>query len=242
VIILGTKDEYQRVAITSDLDWAPDVAIDYIASIFNQYGIRGTFFCTHRMDVESTAGHEIAIHPNFTKQKSDFDAIKELFEIYPEAKGIRGHGLYVHGGLYDIYEQFGLEYESNFYLPGQVIKPFVIYKGIVELPIYFSDDAPLADPDGFNLADADFQEKGLRIFNFHPMHVFLNTGKYSDYERAKPYIHEPEKLYQFRNDGPGTKDALIGLLEYIKSNHIRCYTMKEISDECRASYDGRQNR
>lgn len=228
------SNKYHRVAITSDIDWAPDLIIDYLASILNEYGIRITFFCTHKINLESIKKHELAIHPNFTKEKSDYDTIKELTEIYPAAKGIRSHGLYIHGGLYDIYKQFELEYESNFYMPGQVINPFVIFKGIVELPIYFSDDAPLSDPDSFNLADANLQAEGLKIFNFHPIHVFLNTNKYSEYERAKPYLQNPVELDKFRNPGTGTKDALIGLLEHIKWNHIKCYTLRDICDECKS--------
>ena len=64
---------------------------------------------------------------------------------FPNAKGARSHRLHFHGGLIDIYNEFRLEYDSNYYMPSQLIHPFVMFKDIVELPLYFSDDAPISD-------------------------------------------------------------------------------------------------
>jgi hypothetical protein len=227
------KNKYNKVALSVDVDWAHDDVVNYIISILDDYSIRCTIFCTHKINLKSSKEHEIAIHPNFTKEKPDYQAIKELMEIYPNAKGTRSHRLHFHGGLIEIYNEFGLVYDSNYYMPGQLIHPFVMYKGVVELPLYFSDDAPIADSASLPVNNMDLHKDGLIILNYHPIHVFLNSKSYSDYERAKRYLQNPEELLKLRNKDKGTKDDLISVLDYIKQNSIKCSTLKEINDEFR---------
>src|SRR6266850_2994693 len=176
------------IAISIDVDWAHDDVINYLVSILDEYEIRSTIFCTHKINLKSIKGHEIAIHPNFTKEKTDYQTIQELMEIYPSAKGTRSHRLHFHGGLIEIYNEFGLEYDSNYYMPGQLIHPFTMFKGVVELPLYFSDDAPIADAASLPLKNGNLHKDGLIILNFHPIHTFLNSKNFSDYERAKKYM------------------------------------------------------
>ncbi len=222
---------YGTVAISIDVDWAHDEVIEYLCAIFDQYRIRATFFCTHKITLQCVRKHELAIHPNFTRDKTEYQTLKELIELYPEAKGIRNHTLYLHGGLFDLYRQFGVEYDSNYFLPDQNIAPFLIVENVVELPMFFTDDAlHLINHDSYNVAERITKEKGLKIFTFHPIHVFLNTKDGSEYRKAKPYLRNPEELKKFRNRDKGTKDLLIDLLEYVKKNNIECCTLKEVSD------------
>ncbi len=233
LIINSSKDKYHKVAVTIDIDWAHDTVVNYLISILDDYDIQCTIFCTHKINLLSTKKHELALHPNFSKEKSDYQVVKELMEIYPEAIGTRSHRLYFDSGLIDIYNKFGLVYDSNYYMPRQLVRPFVMHKGIVELPLYFSDDAPIADVESLPLNNKDLQNNGLIILNYHPIHVFLNSKSYVDYERAKAYSQNPEELLKFRNKDWGTKDNLISVLEYIKQNSVECFTLKEIYDEFR---------
>lgn len=225
-------DNYNKISISIDVDWAHDEVIDYLSSIFDKYGINVTFFCTHKINLESIKKHELAIHPNFIKGKADQDTIQELMEIYPGAKGSRSHGLYLHGGLFDVYNKYGLEYDSNYFLPDHNVNPFFIVNGIVELPMIFTDDAlHLVNSKSYDIKKYLEERKGLKIFTFHPIHVFLNTKTDAEYQRAKPYLQKPTMLKKFRNRDKGTNDILIELLDYVTKNNIRCCTLKEVSDE-----------
>lgn len=221
------------IAITSDIDWAHDEVIEYMLSILEEYNIKITFFCTHEIKIKEMNKHELAIHPNFTKDKTDRKTIQELMSLYPEAKGTRSHTLYIHSRLFEIYQDFDLEYDSNYILPNQTIKPFFIANNVLELPIFFEDDSHLLESTKFGISQFDLKGNGLKIFNFHPIHVFLNTRKTSDYQRAKKYLQEPRKLEKFRNPNKGTEDIFISLLSYVKDNGLKTFTLKEISDSYR---------
>jgi len=61
------------------------------------------------------------------------------------------------------------------------------------------------------------QRKGLKVFDFHPIHVFLNTENIKRYEAARPHYYSFESLVKLRNNETfGTGDALRLLLEMMK--------------------------
>ena len=43
----------------------------------------------------------------------------------------------------------------------------------------------MADNSNWNLEEKIFQEEGLKIFNFHPIHVYLNSNNAEKYEIIK---------------------------------------------------------
>jgi hypothetical protein len=53
---------------------------------------------------------------------------------------------------------------------------------------------------------------GLKVFDFHPIHVFLNTENLDRYERTRPYHQNPAELIRHRHTGLGTRSALNHLL------------------------------
>ena len=57
---------------------------------------------------------------------------------------------------------------------------------------------------------------GFQVFNFHPIHVFLNTGSLELYEKTRPIHNNPKELIKFRHDGEGIRSQLINLLETSK--------------------------
>lgn len=227
------KDE-RLIAITSDIDWAGDEVISYMLAILDDYNIKATLFCTH--DVSSIRGikrHELAIHPNFISGKAEREVLRELKTLLPEAKGIRSHCLYFHSRLFDIYRELGLKYDSNYLIPNQIVRPFYISEKVLEIPIFFEDDLYISTSSDFTLDSLDIQSEGLRVFSFHPIHIFLNTRQLSDYEEAKKYLHEPSRLLRYRNKEKGICNLFIELLEYIKSNHIQTRTLCEINSSWR---------
>ena len=218
------------LAITSDIDWSEDEIITYMLGILKEYDIQATFFCTHDVShIQGIARHELAIHPNFTGEKTEPEVIQKLVMKIPQARGIRNHRLYLHSGLFGIYRDLGLEYDSNYFMPNQAVSPFFISPNILELPMFFEDDSYFLTSSDFTLNSLNLESNGLKIFNFHPIHIFLNTRHLSDYETAKDCFHHPHKLLQYRNKGRGTHNLFIDLLKYIRDRGLRTYTMNEIN-------------
>lgn len=217
-------------AITSDIDWASDEVIRYMLEILYEYDIRATLFCTHEISsVKGIEKHELAIHPNFTRDKAEEQAIKELKGIFPQAKGIRSHCLYHHSRLFPIYHEFGLEYDSNCLIPNQIVHPFYASHDIIRIPMFFEDDHYISTSPDFNLTSLDMQSQGLRVFNFHPVHVFLNTVQPANYEAAKKYLQEPGKLLLLRKNERGICNLFVELLGYIKSHNLKTCTLYEVN-------------
>lgn len=221
------------ISITIDIDWADNEVLKKCVSILDKYGIRATFFCTHKHNVDIGNSHELAIHPNYSCNESYEETIGKLMKLYPQAKGVRSHGLHIDSKMYSIYRKYGLEFESNYFMYKQEnINPFKMSDDILQIPIFFMDDGHInrsinAD---FNLEQFNFENKGLKVFVFHPIHIFLNTSDLKIYQKAKRYYHEPDKLKDFYNTYEGTYSLFIRLIECIKTNSIKTYTMNEISN------------
>ena len=221
------------IAITSDTDWAPVEVIEYMLSILDERGIRATFFCTDRKaksTIAAHSGHELAIHPNFRSGKDERNTLSKLLRVCPNAKGVRSHCSYFHTKLTEIYEKLGIEYDSNWFVP-QGVRPFMLFNGILEIPMCFMDNLAFDSKHGFS-SPLMLEPSALpSVFNFHPVHVFLNTESPERYLKAKPHYRDSSRLRKFRNKGPATGacDYLLQLLELIRKQDLEICTMHEIN-------------
>ena len=217
------------IAITSDMDWAPDEIINHFLSIVNDFGVRVTFFCTHSVNIEGK--HELSVHPDYKPEEPYGETLKRLLNLFPMAKGVRNHGLFYHGSILPIFSKHNIKYISNSLMYRQShINPFLISKDVLELPIYFMDDKYLHFGGRFQLDELDLSQPGLKIFGFHPIHIFLNTNSLEVYESAKKYYQQPKQLENYKNHNRGIKDLFIELLSYIRENEIPTYTLGEVND------------
>lgn len=219
------------VVITIDIDWAPDEVINDTLTILNSYNIPATIFATHETDIIlNKNGCEVSIHPNFTT--FDFDShVKQLLNIFPEAMGTRSHTFFDTYKLQPIYKKFCLKYQSNVIMHRQEnIRPYFVSPWVVEFPIFFADNVQLMFSQ-YHTNDVQrfFEIPGMKVFCFHPIHIFLNTAKLEDYELAKIYYHDPKKLAQFRQTKLlGTRDIFISLLQYINDSSMRPSCLSDV--------------
>lgn len=204
------------IVVTIDVDWAPTRVLHDTVSLLNEYEVAATVFSTHNDGVELD-NHERALHPNFRTDDRDERAIlSELTNLFPEAIGVRSHGLYTHSELRSLYTEFGLVYESNFIRYRRPdIEPFLMRnQDIYQMPIYFGDYPWMRE--GADRIDAVtlLDEPGLKMLYFHPIHVFLNTPTIPWYESRKQFYQDPERLEQERYSGWGIRELFCDVLEY----------------------------
>ena len=75
----------------------------------------------------------------------------------------------------------------------------------------------------------------LVIFDFHPIHIYLNTENKYRYNEAKNYLNDPKKLLDYRNsEVPGTRDLLMNLLKRCKEKELTTHRLKDIAYTCLA--------
>ena len=95
----------------------------------------------------------------------------------------------------------------------------------MQFPIFFMDDFVLKNHKFISeriddllipetLADGS---PGLKVFDFHPIHIFLNTRSQEHYSDCKKYYHEPRELEKRRHKGRGIGTLFEELLSLISS-------------------------
>ena len=60
------------------------------------------------------------------------------------------------------------------------------------------------------------QQEGLKVFDFHPIHIFLNTESLDRYELTRSIHQNPKELIKFRHKGYGSRNRLTELLQLAK--------------------------
>lgn len=228
------------IAFTCDIDWAPEEVISDTISIFEEYDVKCTFFCTHESAVIRSCNRELfelGIHPNFNpclngKAIPAEQVFDEIMDLFPEAVGVRSHSMTQSTPLLKLFADKGLLYEANHFLPyHNHLRAFRLWNGLIRIPYCWEDDIHFMYGHSYDELKIDLSnEDTLMVLDFHPIHIYTNTSKQSDYDKIRPFYHEPEKLYQLRNrDVLGVRDLLLKTLDYVKGKNLRTMKMLEIA-------------
>lgn len=219
-----------RLFLTIDVDWAHDEVLSDTIDLVDQAGVHATWFVTHDTPVlerlRANPRYELGIHPNFNwllagdaRQGADArEVVARLQAIVPEARCVRSHSMAQSTGLLQVFADAGLTHDANHFIPaaaGILLKPWRLWNGMVRIPYNWEDDVTCAYRE-MAMAAPGVAETGrmggLHVFDFHPIHVFLNTETMQRYERTRDLHHSPEELRMQRNPGRGARTWLIELL------------------------------
>jgi len=223
-----------RIVLSLDVDWAPDAIIEPVLAAMCDAGVKCTFFATHAspllMGIQDP-NVEVGLHPNFIGCNGDYDSpLRRLMEAYPKARGGRSHALYVSSHILRLYEKHGLSYESNNFMPmHQHLHPMMRFERFVSIPFYWSDDR-LEVYSWFDVDQLRLEEPGLKVLNFHPIHVFMNTASEEHYLSYKQHYQEPDALREHIRTGAGVGTLFDAVLARIRERNLPTYTMAGIAD------------
>lgn len=221
---LGFADELPRRAfgLTCDVDWAPDYVLNDTLELLESCGVTATILATHETSVLRGLDHskyEIGIHPNFNsllagESGNSHEIIADLLTSFPEAVCVRAHCLVESSLLFDVYSEMGLKYELTQFLPYQPnIHLHYHISGLIRVPFNWEDDYHFLSQHSFATSKLDQSEYGLDIYNFHPVHLYLNTESPQRYREAKTLLYSGGDIEDMRNNGPepGTRDLFVNL-------------------------------
>jgi Polysaccharide deacetylase len=218
--------------LTFDIDWAPDFIIDYVADILIRKKIKATWFVTHQSEAierlrKSSDLFELGIHPNLllgsTHGKTEDEVLTHMMNIVPNAVSMRTHGLYQSSHfLTNACMKYGIINDVSLFLPrASYLHPHILkLKGMSlrRIPYFWEDDSEMyEDIPIWNILDHRLNVSGLRIFDFHPIHIALNTEKFERYSNLKTI--QPIKFWdeQFIKDyaynGNGPKMLFLEIIE-----------------------------
>lgn len=242
VVGKGNVKMKKRIFLTFDMEWANDEVLNWFYEILCKYDIRGTINVTHRTKLieewRKEGRLEFGIHPNFNKFLSgdgtgNFKTvIKDLKEIVPDAITVRSHSLVSSNVLSKAFSEFGFKYESNTFITPNCsinIFPQIDVFGLTQVPIVFEDDLFLAS--GQNTLPSWYLDNLNMelVFNFHPIHLFLNTDNMQRYELAKVYNSDYRRLKEYVNSkNNGIFNFFENLVRYAKENQYEFSWIKEL--------------
>jgi len=234
---------------TSDLDWAPESMIDETIRIFKDNKVPLTPFVTHVSDAvkkyyRGSKSKYVGLHPNFvfdtTHGKNIDDIIENSRNLWPTATSFRSH--YYVDSLF-ITQKFyneGFKYDSNACLFLQSnITPQSLVTGLLRFPVFF-EDIIYADRIGcsdFSRLKQNLFTGGLKIFNFHPIHVCINTPNIKHYVANKEEIYAQRKWKQFVYDGDGLQKVLFSLIDFIKDSGFKMFYLDDLYHQFKSRHD-----
>ena len=141
-----------------------------------------------------------------------------MLAIVPEALSVRSHSMTQSSRVLDCFRTFGLAYDCNHFIPaqaGMVLKPWHHWNGLTKVPYFWEDDVSLIY-SSFSQPKELCCAEGLKVFDFHPIHVFLNSESLARYDRVRQVLDKPSELLAQRFKGEGTRARLERLLELNK--------------------------
>lgn len=213
--------------LTFDIDWAHDLILQDSIELIESAGAAATWFVTHDTllleRLKSNPKFELGIHPNFNfllngdsrNGSTAQEVVDRLINLIPYVKSIRSHSITQSSVLLDIFEASGLTHDVNHFIPahtGMELVPWVLWNGLVRVPYFWADDvACMCGP--VDRIDKLTTCRGLKVLNFHPIHVFLNTEDLSRYESTRHLHQNPSELIKYRYEGEGTRTRLLDLIK-----------------------------
>jgi hypothetical protein len=215
-----------RLFLTIDVDWACDEVLLETIDLLERATVAATFFVTHDTPllrrVSANPRFELAIHPNFNALLSGESAreggaervVEELLAVVPRARSVRSHSMTQSSRLLDLFHRRGLTHDCNHFVPagaGIELKPFRHWNGLIRVPYFWEDDVALAYGDTLDTGRVR-AAPGLKVFDFHPIHVALNSPNLQCYEDSRPVHNDRARLREFSCSGEGVRTALERLL------------------------------
>lgn len=194
-----TPPDYRRQPVfilTSDLDWAPEAAIEVFLAAVAAAGIVPTLFVTHDSPAARQAfaegRAEPGIHPNFLPHSThggDVASVMDhIFALVPGARAWRSHSFVDSTPISNAMARRGIWFDSNLclYLQSDLF-PLERQSGILGFPVFWEDDVHWSRGGGWSFAAfADrFFSPGLKVINIHPLNFALNLPSQEVYDAVK---------------------------------------------------------
>ena len=228
-----------KIFLTFDIDWAHDDVLNNVIDIVEESNVSATWFVTHKTKVlerlKRNPSFELGIHPNFNfllegnhcAGSNAKDVVQRCLDIVPGATAVRSHSMAQSSVVLNIFKECGLTHDVNHFIPHHAnfnLKPWVLWDGLLRVPYIWEDDLHIQyESIGITQKNpldiiSTSDNRGIVIFDFHPIHVYLNTESLDRYEQTRSLHQKPAQLIKHRYEGYGTYNRLVELLEACKES------------------------
>lgn len=245
----GAGGEAPLVAVTLDIDWAPDFMIDQIAEQLVGRAMPATWFITHASDAvdrlrERPDMFELAIHPNLLPGSTHGEEVEPVLEhcmaMVPEARAVRTHGLVQSTAfLGSLLATTPVRTDVSIFMPhARAVAPVEHWwrgEGLLRLPYVWEDEFEMERPSPCWDADQILAtQRSFTILDFHPVHVHLNSRTMDAYERLKgrsPRLSDarPADVRGLRQQGEGTGACFDQFVAAASTGRLNALTVQELT-------------
>ena len=230
------------ICLTFDTDWMTDRGLARFLDEFPLPG-HGTFFLHDSFPSLAGNGHELCPHPFISDLANWRGTLDKLSATLPERpRGVRPHSCVFSHMVGVELHAMGYRYVSqaaNLYQPG--LAPLRHPWGIWELPIYYMDNMDFwmsknwpglrHDPFNRDVIRIAIESEGLFVFDFHPLHVALNTRGHEDYQAVKDRIvKDGASPFDLTFPGRGTRTFFEELCSTMREKNIVSLTCSDALD------------
>lgn len=203
----------------------------------------GTFFCTQRYQCLEEGGHEIAPHPFLGEGSVWEDELCRMRALFPEATGWRSHSCVFSHLLMEWVGENGYHYVStNDEVGRRGPRPFRHPWGVWQLPIYYMDNMDFSTPHYWPelghskfdpaLVERALEDDGVYVFDFHPIHLLLNTEGKDHYFAVRQRFLEGEDVAVLRSLNYGTASFFTELTEAMEARGVASVRMSDALSVC----------
>ncbi len=239
------------IILTFDMDWAPDWIMEDIADRLIKKEIPSTWLVTHETPfikklLKYPSLFDIGYHPDFLRnsiEKKSVDSImKKMKSIIPRRNIIRTHCLYQYTDLLRyLCTDHDIRVDLSVYLHlTQDIRSHFLNckdgKKLLRIPTFFEDDLFFGENTDWGIKELGIEREGLKVFNFHPIHIALNSKDYRGYSELKEETHDlklvkKEQINKFFNNEKGIESLFSQLIEFMEKNRDKVKSLPDISRE-----------
>jgi len=175
----------------------------------------GTFFCTQKYPCLEATHHEIGPHPTLDSGTDWQAELERMRAMFPEARGWRAHSCVFSHLLAEWLAGNGYGYASTNDQFGHKGIQLVRHPwGVWHFPIFYMDnmdfsatcfwkeeaDGPFSD----TMIETALGDDGVYVFDFHPIHLLLNTPGRDHYFAMRDRFKAGEDLGKLAYQGVGT--------------------------------------
>ncbi|HET7230034.1 MAG TPA: hypothetical protein VFJ16_08540 [Longimicrobium sp.] len=172
------------LAVTIDLDWACEAAIEETLDAFRELRVPVTVFATHHSPrVEAALDElEVGVHPYFAPDSSHGatidDVVSHVLGLPHNLAAFRCHRFASCNGSREALARAGFRISSNVCTDLEVLPPFADRYGCLEVPIFMEDGGFLFRGHPLAIRGSlarGLEQPGMKVIVVHPMHFALNT-------------------------------------------------------------------
>ncbi len=198
----------------------------------------GTFFCTQYYEALSRSRHEQAPHP-YLEDNTDWGSeLNRMRRLFPKAAGWRAHSCVYSHFIAKWLGENCYRYASTSDQLGRCgITPCREGYGTWQMPIYYMDNLDFSDrrfwgsnglePFSPIIIERALTMPGMYVFDFHPIHLMLNSPNFEFYAAARDGFKSGASLATLSFKGYGARNFYNHLVDAMEARDVRSVSMDE---------------